>query len=123
VQELPRYGLRILLFKVGEERRVGEVLESRRVIAHHVVGSREVRGEVTVASVALVGARIVAQESCGPIAGHSTFADSGDRGRVVTAVGECSVAHIVGGGHEGYLAKEAAVLEVAVSDGSVEVQR
>ena len=114
--------MRILLFKVGEERRVGEVLESRRVIAHHVVRPREVRGEVTVASVALVGARIVAQESGGPIAGHSTFADSGDRGCGVTAVGKRSVAHVMGGGHEGYLAKKTAVLEIAVGDGPFEVQ-
>ena len=86
MQELPRYGLRIVLFKVGEERRVGEVLESRGVIAHHIVRSWEVRGEVTVTRKALVGAHIIAQEGGRSITGQSACADSGGRGRVVTAV-------------------------------------
>ena len=60
MQELPRCGLRIVLFEVGEKRRVGDVLESRGIVSHDVVRSREVGCEVAVAMEALVGARVVA---------------------------------------------------------------
>ncbi len=62
MQELPRCVLRIVLFEVGEKRRVGEVLESGCIVSHDVVGSWEVGSKVAVAMEALVGAHKVAQE-------------------------------------------------------------
>jgi hypothetical protein len=110
VQELPRSGLRIVLFEVGEKRMVGEVLESRGIVCHDVVRSWEVGGEVAVAVEALVGARVVAQEGCWPVTGHCPLADSRNCRGVVASIGESGVSDVVSGCHEGYLAKEVGVL-------------
>ena len=56
MQELPRCGLRIVLFEVGEKGGVGEMLEARGIVSHDVVRPREVGSKVAVAMAALVGA-------------------------------------------------------------------
>ena len=54
MKKYPRFGLRIVLFVVGDKRSIGEMLEARGVISHHIVGARYVPGLMTVTMLPLV---------------------------------------------------------------------
>jgi hypothetical protein len=108
--------LRIRLFKVSEESRVGECLHARGVVCHDVQGSCEVVGFVEVAVFALVGALHVA-EVCGRgLAGDRALGDPGDCGGVVRAAGDRGVGHVMVVCHEHDLSEETRVFEVTVGD-------
>ncbi len=60
MEQSPRSWLRISLFKVGEEERIGEVLQAGGVVGHDVDLSWEVEGDMVVSVEALVLAGPVA---------------------------------------------------------------
>ena len=64
----------------------------------------------------LVVAGVVAQVGGRSSTADCSLGDSGEGRSVVGAVGEGSIAHVVGDRHEGDLAEEASLLEVAVGD-------
>ena len=95
--------MRIGLFKVGEERGVGEMLQAGGVVYHDIVSSWEKVCKVTVAMLALMGTGVVAEMGSCADAGDSTTGHSGNCWCVVRGVGESGIAHIVCGGHQGDL--------------------
>lgn len=113
---MPRFALRIALVEVGEKQRVGEMLETRGVVAHPVGVSREVEGGVTVSVKALVAAGVVAKKGGGAVAGDGAASDTRHRRSVVRAVGDRGVGDIMRCGDQRDLPKETGMFQVAVGD-------
>ena len=97
-----------------EEGGVGEVLQARRVVGHHIERSREEVADMAVPELALVSAREVAQEAGRSVAGHGSFVQAAQGGRVVHARADGGVVQVVGGRHRADLALRSCLLEVAV---------
>ena len=95
--------MRIELFKVGEERGVGEMLQAGSIVSHDIVSSWEKVRDVAVAMLSLMGTGIVAEVGGGANAGDSAVRHSGHFWCVVGRVGESGIAHIMCGGHQGDL--------------------
>ena len=95
--------MRIGLFKVGEERGVGEVLQAGGIVSHDIVSSWEEGCDVAVAMLSLMGTGVVAEMGGRADAGDSAAGHSGHGWCVVRGVGESGIAHIVCGGHQGSL--------------------
>ena len=104
-----------------EEGGVGEFLEARSVVGHHVIISWEESCKVAIAVGALVVAGVVAEVCSWPVAGHGPFVDAGDSGGVVRSVGHGGVPHVVVMGNEGSLGQQGSLLQVAVGDASMGV--
>ena len=68
---------------------------------------------MTVPELALVGARKVAQEAGRSVAGHGSFVQAAQGGRVVHARADRGVVQVVGGRHGATLALSSGLLEVA----------
>ena len=107
-----------MLFEVGEERSIGEVLEARGVIGHYVGLPWEEVRLMAAPMLALVTAGVVAEVSGGPFGGSGPFGQAGEARRVVCAGGDGPVSDVMACGHDGELAVDASLLEVAVGDGS-----
>lgn len=118
MKQFPGLGLRIVLFKVGEERRVSQVLETGSVVCHPIGISGDEAGHMAVAVLALVRACIVAEVGRRPVAGDGATADPGHRWGVIRQVGQGGIPHRMSGCHEGHLGQQASVLQVAIGDGS-----
>ena len=99
VEQFPGRGLRIVLFKVGEEVGVREVLQLRQIFPHPAGVPVDEGCNVAVVMESLVGAGVVAQVGAGTIAGHSSAGNTRNGLGVVGGVWEGGVAHIVGSGH------------------------
>ena len=89
---------------MGKKGSVRQVLKARGVISHHVVWSWEEETFMAIAVEALVVAGVVAQVGGRPSPVDCSFGDSGEGRSVVGAIGEGSIAHVMGHRHEGDLA-------------------
>lgn len=101
---------------MGEEERIGEVLQAGGVVGHDVDLSWEVEGDMVVSMEALVLASPVAEVGCGAVTGYRALSNPGDGGRVVRAICDGRIPDVVRVGHEGHLAEQAGVFEVTVGD-------
>ena len=119
----PWIRLRTVLFEVGKKGSVREMLEARGVVAHDVVRSWQVEGDVAVAVGSLVRAGDVAQEGGRSVARQGAFGDPGDSRGVIASVGDGGIGDVVGERHQRGLGHESTVFEVAVGNGSREVCR
>lgn len=106
------------LLEVGEESRVGEVLETGRVVCHDIVRSWEVVRHVAVSMEALVVRCKATESGCGPRAVYSSFAVAGHSRCVVTEGFHSGVARRPGPDHEVALRQDPGLLQVAVGDGA-----
>ena len=116
--QCPRFGLRIGLFEVSEEGGVRQVLQARGVIGHDVRRSWKVEALVAVAVLALVGARLVAQECCRSVTAYSAFVESRNRWSVVIPCQDRGVRHVVVVCQDRGLGLRAGLFQVTVGDGS-----
>ena len=105
-----------MLFEMGEQGRVGEMLKTGGIISHAVVESWEVEVHRTVPMGALEGRAVVAEVRRGAIARDSAFVHSGDGRGVVTPIGNGRVAQVVVMGHERSLGQDTGLFQVTVGD-------
>ena len=107
-----------MLFEMGEQGRVGEMLKTGSIISHAVVESWEVEVHRAVPMGALEGGAVVAEVRRGAIAGDSTFVHTGDSRGVIAPVGNGGVPKVVVMGHECGLGQDTGLLQVTVGDDS-----
>jgi hypothetical protein len=88
-----------VLFQVSGKFTGGEVLQARAIIAHDVLGARQILGPVTVAVLALMGAGDLAQARGGAGLGHCPFSGAADGGHVVTEIVQGGVMGIMAMAH------------------------
>jgi len=117
----PRFGLRIGLFEVGKKGSVRQVLKPGGIVGHDVGRSWEAEASMAVAMLALVRARLVAQECCWAVAADSAFVESRDGGNVVIPGQNRGARDVVVLGQDGRLSLGAGLLQVTVGDGPVRV--
>lgn len=104
MQQLPGFVLRIDLVKVGEEFSIGEVLQSRSIISHHVGRPGNEIGVEAVTVLTLVQTGIVAKARSCSVATDSPFVQSGHSRGVVRAVGQGRVSYVMVFSHDRDLA-------------------
>ena len=115
----PRSRLRIGLFIVCEEGGIGEMLQARRIITHHISRSWYIPGLVAVAMLSLVQSSDVAKLGCRTIIRDGAFVNSRLRRCVVREVSQGGVGRVVSGAHQPCLGDQGTVFQITVGDGSV----
>ena len=105
-----------MLFEVGEEGSVREVLKAGGIVRHDVGTSWDEEVCLAVAVLLLVGTSIVAEVGSRSVGGDRSFQHSGQGGGVVSTIGDGGVAHVMVVSHEGGLGKQTSLLKVAVGD-------
>ena len=110
-----------MLFEVGEECFVSEVLQAGCIVCHHVGHSWDEVAVVAVSVLPLVHAGEVAEVGGGPIRGHSAFVHPGHCRRVVGAIHESGVGGVMVVANDVDLAQLARVFQVTIGDGSMRI--
>ena len=95
---------------MSEKGLVSQVLESRRIISHHVVWSWDVLGNCTVAVEALVGGLEMTQSRARSLRHSGSFGEAADCRSVVCSNAESGIANVVVVGHDGKLGEDTSVL-------------
>ena len=113
--------MRIVLFKVGKESSVRQVLEPGCVVPHSVRVAREETGEVAVSVQALVVTGFAAQGGRGVVRRDGSFTHSRDCRDVVAQVFHGGIADVMRGGHQVDLSEQSGVFQVAVRDVPIRV--
>ena len=113
--------LRLVLLEVGEELRIGEMLETGCIVSHDVPPAWEEESPLAVPVAPGMEAGEVAEVGGRAITGDGAFGDAGVGGRVVGAIDDGGVGDVVAAGHDVCLGDLGSVLRVAVSDGAGEV--
>jgi hypothetical protein len=121
VKQLPRFSLRIGLFKVGKEFGVGEMLQAGGVVSHTIAVSREEEREVAVAVLMLVLTAVVAELGSDSIRRDRSFVHAQDGRSVVTSRAYCAIGEVGTLGDEADLGELAGLFQVTVRDGSLGV--
>ena len=86
---------------MGKKGLVSEVLQSRSVISHHVVWSRDVLGNCTVTVEALMGALEVTQSRAWSFRHGGALDEAADCRGVVCTNADGGIANVVVVGHDG----------------------
>ena len=105
-----------MLFKVGEEGSIREVLKAGGVVCHDVGTPWDEEVGLAVAVFALVSTSVVAEKGCRPVGRDRSLQHPGQGGGVVSPIGDGGVAYFVMESHEGGLSQETGLLKVAVGD-------
>ena len=105
-----------MLFKVGEEGSVREVLKAGGIVCHDVGTPWDEEVCLAVAVFSLVSTSVVAEEGRRSVGGDRSFQHSGQGGGVVSPIGDGGVADVVVVSHGGGLSQKTGLLKVAVGD-------
>ena len=105
-----------MLFKVGEEGSVREVLKAGGIVCHDVGTPWDEEVCLAVAVFSLVSTSVVAEKGCRSVGRDRSLQHPGQGGGVVSPIGDGGVAYVVMVSHEGGLSQETGLLKVAVGD-------
>ena len=117
----PSLGLRIALYKVGQKRKVSQLLEARGVVRHDIDRARDVGHQVTVSMLALMKAPVVAQVRGDTVRGDSPLCAPRDSRGVVRHVLDRGVGAIMSGALKGDLGEQTGLFQVTVRDRTVRI--
>ena len=114
MKQLPRLTLRIGLLEVLVKGKVRQILQTGGIVTHHIVRSREVLDQVTVALLALEKTRVVAEVGAQPVRGYCALGFPRDSRCIVTEIQHRSIGSVMGRRLEGDLSQQGRLLQVAV---------